>query len=148
MLVLQDVSDQATAQNTVQILGSCMWLWHSVCVVIKRPTFASCRSLGGTAEAAWQRSDLISKCITFEFPSGRSLGGTAEADADAAQLAGLAAGAVEVFGLQKVFGPSWTRCDDRLPLTSRSPCSSAAGCIWCWQAFTAAHAYLHQHLTA
>jgi hypothetical protein len=32
------------------------------------------------------------------------------AEADAAQLAGLAAGAVEVFGLQKVFGPSWTRC--------------------------------------
>ena len=47
--------------------------------------------------------------------SGRSLGGTAEADADASQLAGLAAGAVEVFGLQKVFGPSWTRCGFSTP---------------------------------
>ena len=123
-----------------------MWLWHSVCHSLKHLTTVSSRSVSGTAEAAWHSSDLISKCITFEFECGRSLGGTAEADADAAQLAGLAAGAVEVFGLQKVFGPSWTRCDDRLSLTSRSPCSSAAGCSWCWQAFTAAHACLRQHL--
>jgi hypothetical protein len=59
--------------------------------------------------AQWFQYSLVLpllECIASG--SGRSLGESAEADAS--QLAGLAAGAVEVFGLQKVFGPSWTRC--------------------------------------
>jgi ABC-type multidrug transport system ATPase subunit len=70
---------------------------------------------GPPAEDGEQDPDVTAEATEVQalaqHRTGRSgsLGGTAEADADAAQLAGLAAGAVEVFGLQKVFGPSWTR---------------------------------------